>query len=171
MPPRVKIPDDAGFRALWMGDKTLAEIAEHYGVGHHSSVSKAAKRFGLPPRSPGNGALGAGKVVQAAAPEPEADAARAAEREADAARAAEREADAAEREADAARAAEREAAEVQRAEGLVQRLTVRGIAPEVAAQLALGLVRARAYADLDAVADRHAIPLQRLLPLWHEVRA
>lgn len=139
-----QMENNAEFRKLWMSDKTITEIADHYGIKNGCSVSKAAKRFGLPARSPGNRALGAGKVTLKSG---------------------------AKRDADEARAAAQAEAEARRAEGLVPRLQARGISPDSAQDMALGLVRARAYADLDAVATRHAVPLQRLLPFWHEVRA
>ena len=62
-------------------------------------------------------------------------------------------------------------AEANRTETLAGRLSALGIAPRVAVMIAVGLVRAKTYADLEDLARRHKeLTLQRLLPLWHEVR-
>ncbi len=137
------IKDNAEFRDLWANAPTIAVIAAHYGVAHVSTVSKAAKRFGLPRRDPGKYDRGLCKSGKKAAPKRDADAAR------------------------TARAAE---AEAERAVGLVGRLIARGIAADAASGLAVGLVRARGYGDLEQLGECHCVPLTRLLPLWHEVR-
>lgn len=146
MPPRVQIPDDEEFRKMWAGEMTLQQIAGHYGLKYGSTVSKAAIRYNLPPRTwrrsgvsgpprkTMSGQVRDDVVLDSALEQKHAD------------------------------------DEARRADGLVDRLVVRGIAPKAATGLAIGLVRARLYIDLEQLAERHGQPLTRLLPLWHEVR-
>ncbi|TDE34146.1 hypothetical protein [Antarcticimicrobium sediminis] len=137
------IKNNVEFRDLWANAPTIAAIAAHYGVAHVSTVSKAARRFGLPRRDPGKYDRSRCKSGLKGAPKRGADAAR------------------------AARAAEVDA---KRAMGLVERLIARGIASDAASGLALGLVKARRYIDLEDLGERYSVPLARLLPIWHEVR-
>jgi len=141
MAPRARIPNDDAFRAMWDGGVSADLIAAHYDVAHATSVYEAAKRYGFPKRERAQPAKRRLVVPSAE---------------------------------DAARAEQAAAqhAEAARATALVGRLVDRGIAARDASALAVGLVRAESYADLSALArPEDGLPLQRLLPLWREVRA
>lgn len=65
---------------------------------------------------------------------------------------------------------DRKAAAVARARPLTARLAARGLPPERAERLALGLAQAASYGELAGLAEAFGLAQAWLLPLWHEVR-
>lgn len=130
-----RLADTPEFRAAWVGIETTREIADRYGNATNT-VSKAAKRFGYPPRDAEWGRrriafLRAMAQVEQSLPQ------------------------------------EAPPLDHQQVMGLADRLCLRGLP----GHLAPLLMRARTYADLTAIAADTGQAMQRLLPLWHEVRS